>query len=145
MKVGKSFEQMIEDIELIEKGESLMITGDDQIMQMFYVSDKLCESYPFLNNYYTLMHELMANAILRGNEKKPDLKVSVDVFLGRNGWILTIKDQGVGFDYETVLRTGEHCFNGQGLKMLKERDDIDFNYEDKGSTINLMVLYEKKN
>lgn len=141
MKVDKSIDEMLREIEFKEIGEYRIIQGNDPVGQLFYVNDAICNSHPFLNQHYLLTEELIANAILRGNNKDPFVVASAKVLLGEKGWVLRIRDSGKGFNVDSVLKNGEYQYGGQGLKMLKEREGIQFNYEDNGSTLNVMDFY----
>ena len=144
MRVAKSIDKMLREIKFRELGEYQIIQGDNPVEQIFSANDAVRNAHNCLNRYYNLGEELIANAVLRGNNRDPFLMASVKVLLGKKGWILRIRDSGTGFDVDKVLKTGEHQGAGQGLRHLKETKEIQFNDENNGSTLNIMGFYESK-
>ncbi len=144
MRVNKSIDEMLQEIEFREFGEYQTIQGNDPEGQIFYVNDTICDAHRFLDNYYLLTDELIANAVLRGNKKDSFVMASAKVLLGEKGWILRIRDSGNGFDVDRVLKNREYQYGGQGLSKLKAIEGIQFNYENNGSTLNIMGFYKPK-
>jgi serine/threonine-protein kinase RsbW len=48
------------------------------------------------------VHETAANAVIHGNRYNPDKKVSVAISIIENQFTITISDEGVGFDPQTI-------------------------------------------
>ena len=147
MKVNKSIEQMIEEIDYEGLGAYYILNTPDVLQTpytMFAVQDtknKILNSHLFLEEFNFLIEEMLVNAIGHGNKYDASLIYSTKVLLGKKGWILRIRDSGPGFDYETTLKTEEYKNCGSGLKTLKASPGIEFNYENGGNTLNIMRLY----
>lgn len=90
--------------------------------------------------------EASTNAIMHGNKSNPEKIVSIDAFREDNKLIVTVKDQGVGFDDtkipdptapENLLKD-----SGRGLYLMKiYMDELKYNYTPTGTeTILVMNL-----
>lgn len=145
MKVDKSIDQMLEEIEFQQMGEYQIIQGSGTDgSNIVYATDALYNAHPFLNEHSFLIEELIANAILRGNNRDPFVTASAKVLLGDKGWVLRIRDSGSGFNVKRVLKNGEFQYNGTGLYALKVTSGIQFNFENNGNTLNIMGFYKAK-
>lgn len=86
---------------------------------------------------------LLENAFWHGNENNPDLPVILQVQEGEKGHVLTIGDQGQGFDYGTTInkaKAGEKYFKnlGAGIREVN-RWKWDIVYSPPGNVVH--VLY----
>mgnify|MGYP001591288564 CR=1 FL=1 len=143
MKVYKSIDQMLEEIEFQQFGEYQIIQGEGiDGENIVNAVDAICTAHPFLNKYSSLlMEESIDNAIRRGNNGDPFVIASAKVLLGKKGWVLRIRDSGKGFDFDRVLKNSEYQNRGSGLFILKNERELQFNYENNGNTLNVMGFY----
>lgn len=106
-----------------------------------------CERLAFSGSRATLnlrvaLGEALANAILYGNEGDEEKLVRLDADLRAGSAVVTVTDQGPGFDPETVLdptrpenRGRSH---GRGLFLLRAlADEVEFN--ERGNAVTLTV------
>ena len=92
-----------------------------------------------------LVDELLYNSFCWGNKFDPNLIYSAKVFGGKKGLVLKIKDSGEGFNWEETILNGLCKNGGSGGNELRDMvvrhlDKFSWNYEDKGTTFNLMLL-----
>ncbi|MEM3405729.1 MAG: hypothetical protein QW117_02010 [Candidatus Pacearchaeota archaeon] len=82
------------------------------------------------------------NALLRGNKNNPELPVIINYYLGREGIVSRIKDFGEGFNYmevqEKYLKREKYFINNGAGFAGYNREDVEVNFEEAGSIINLM-------
>lgn len=106
-----------------------------------------CERLAFSGSRATLnlrvaLGEALANAILYGNRESPDKLVRVDADLSAGSAVVTVADEGPGFDPAAVAdptrpenRDRSH---GRGLFLLRAlADEVRFN--EKGNAVTLVV------
>lgn len=106
-----------------------------------------CERLAFSGSRATLnlrvaLGEALANAILYGNREEPGRLVRLEAKLSAGSAVVTVKDEGPGFDPEEVLdptrpenRDRSH---GRGLFLLRAlADDVQFN--EQGNAVTLTV------
>lgn len=78
--------------------------------------------------------EATNNAIVHGNRSNPDKEVLVNIEVENEGLKIQIKDQGPGFDFNTVpdptAPENLEKLNGRGIFLMKRlSDEIDFDDE----------------
>jgi hypothetical protein len=93
--------------------------------------------------YFPLL-EVFYNAFERGNKRREDLPIQVEVFSGSKGMVLRITDAGEGFDFRDVMekrKSGEKYFNsdGHGLNVL-DLSGFNVAYEGRGNVVNMQVF-----
>lgn len=106
-----------------------------------------CERLAFSGSRATLnlrvaLGEALANAILYGNREEPDRLVRLDAELSAGSAVVTVEDEGTGFDPGEVLdptrpenRDRSH---GRGLFLLRAlADDVEFN--ERGNAVTLTI------
>jgi len=85
---------------------------------------------------------LLENAFWHGNNNDSNLSVKVTIQEGDRGHIITVTDQGLGFDYKVMLeraRRGERYFKfkGAGLRSVLE-DKWEVAYSPPGNQVHLL-------
>lgn len=88
--------------------------------------DYLIRIHPF--------EEAVFNAIQHGNGQDPDKTLHVNVFRGESGWLAVVTNEGQGFDYDLVQRTGRFTNFGGGFKWFAE-PDVNVAFANNGRTV----------
>lgn len=114
--------------------ESLEILLDD-IKEQFALSEHVYSSI------WVSLNEAISNAIIHGNQQDMNKKVHLSVELKWDNFIcFTIRDEGDGFDYESVPDpTSPELIeqpNGRGIFLMKKLADLAL-FSNKGTTIDL--------
>jgi len=86
------------------------------------------------------LEEAITNSIKHGNKQQPDLYVKVDMHLDDGQLIMTVKDQGEGFDYLHVPnpREKDRLLNtsGRGVFLIRKiMDSVE--YSDAGREVKM--------
>jgi len=106
-----------------------------------------CERLAFAGSRATLnlrvaLGEVLANAILYGNKEDPDLLVRVDASLSPGAAVVTVTDEGSGFDPAAVLDPtlpeNRNRSHGRGLFLLRRLAD-DVSYNERGNAVTLTI------
>jgi anti-sigma regulatory factor (Ser/Thr protein kinase) len=127
---------IIQQIELSSKLESLS--------EIENFIDEVCEQHQFGEDHYgnilIALTEAVNNAITHGNQLNPEKKVNLNMETTTKGVEFTIKDEGVGFDYDSVpdptLPENLEKLSGRGIFLMKNlADQVDF--EENGRIIKL--------
>jgi serine/threonine-protein kinase RsbW len=79
-----------------------------------------------------ILSELFVNAFIHGNKQDPSKKITVRYSIEEKKFILTIADEGGGFDYKNMRdpADGENIIkmSGRGLFLVKHLSDgVNFN------------------
>ncbi len=93
--------------------------------------------------------EAVTNAIVHGNKNDRGKKVKIDLKIEKLKIVITVEDQGDGFDPESLSSPveGENILKkvGRGVFILKSlMDKVNFIFQPEGGTIVKMVKYLKK-
>lgn len=93
--------------------------------------------------------EAVTNAIVHGNKNDRGKKVKIDLKIEKLKIVITVKDQGDGFDPGSLSSPveGENILKkvGRGVFILKSlMDKVNFIFQPEGGTIVKMVKYLKK-
>ncbi|MEI6575724.1 MAG: ATP-binding protein [Bacteroidota bacterium] len=68
--------------------------------------EEICDQYNINNTYFgnilVAVTEACSNAIVHGNQGKPDKKVNIQFESGPHGLKFSVRDEGSGFDYHAV-------------------------------------------
>lgn len=93
--------------------------------------------------------EAVTNAIVHGNKNDRKKKVKIDLKIEKLKIVITVEDQGDGFDPESLSSPveGENILKkvGRGVFILKSlMDKVNFIFQPEGGTIVKMVKYLKK-
>jgi len=107
-----------------------------------FVED-ICDHYNIFNSYFghilTAVSEAVQNAILHGNESDPEKFVEVRFEHHPEGLCFTIRDDGSGFDPETLPDPTDirnDGLKGRGLFLMRALAD-EVNFSDGGTTVEL--------
>ncbi len=96
-----------------------------------------------LRGLLSALWEGLANAIRHGNQQKPQRRVEVEYSVGRTRVVITIRDQGEGFEVEDVPDPTEPENllrpNGRGIFFMKQlMDRVEFERSPEGGTVVVM-------
>jgi len=93
------------------------------------------------------INEMFANAFLHGNLSDKNKEIEVKLAVGYDGSILSVSDEGEGFNYRRVLenfRNGEKYFTYQGSGFVSfEKSKHTISFDDGGRTVFLQYLIEQ--
>lgn len=141
MFVNKGIDTMLDEIGFKELGVYDFVDGEPLLPGIFLCSMNLVSEHPFLGKYECLINEMMGNGAFWGNNGDAYLALTVKVFVGEKGWIVRIRDSGTGFSVNDVVHNGIYQGGGKGLALLRNLSELEFNYEDQGSTLNIQGKY----
>lgn len=88
--------------------------------------------------------EAITNAIVHGNQSRPEKKVNVQIYLSHSRFRIRIRNQGQGFDPDEVVdpREGENIHRGSGRGIFLMRNIMDIvEFKEEGRVVEL----EKRN
>lgn len=102
-----------------------------------------------LNNLLLAVNEAISNAMLHGNKASVDKKVSLKVEMEDTSLKVYIKDEGKGFNPDSVPdpTEPENIFrdSGRGLYIMKScMDEISYNFTPEGTELVLSMKFSKK-
>lgn len=126
----------IQYLELPSKTESLSKIEllIEEICQTFKISE---DSY---GNILIALTEAVNNAITHGNKLDPSKKVNLEYETTKNQLSFTIKDEGIGFDYDDIpdptLPENIEKINGRGVFLMKSLAD-EVKFEENGALVKL--------
>ncbi len=106
--------------------------------------DDVCNKYEVNEDYYgnilIAVTEAVNNAINHGNKLNPDKKVDVDLTVDNGSLVFKIKDEGEGFDYDTLPDPTDpenlEKISGRGVFLMKNLAD-EVTFEDDGRIVEL--------
>lgn len=87
------------------------------------------------------VNEAISNAIIHGNKFNLHKKVSLIIHMKYSQWIcFTIKDEGCGFDYESIANQAEFVNEskpyGRGIYLMEKFANLAF-FSEKGTAVDL--------
>ncbi|MBN2105260.1 ATP-binding protein [bacterium] len=96
------------------------------------------------NNLAIAVTEAVGNAIIHGNKKDPNKKVHLQFRTGKDKIIITVQDEGEGFDPESIqnplLPKNLMKESGRGIFILTElMDEVDYQFSKKGTTLKMVM------
>lgn len=90
---------------------------------------------------YLSVSEAVNNAIKHGNKLDPSKYVDITFVDTINSYLFQIKDQGLGFDYESIpdptLEENIKKESGRGIYIMEKYADM-IDFENNGSTVKLI-------
>jgi len=106
--------------------------------------DDVCESHKVNEDYYgnilIAITEAVNNAIVHGNKKDPNKKFFVSCESKEEVLTFTIKDEGIGFDYDNLPDPTDpeniERPHGRGVFLMRHLAD-DVSFEDNGRVVEL--------
>ena len=85
--------------------------------------------------------EAVNNSIVHGNKSDPDKKVKVKVWSGDNKLIITVEDEGPGFNYDNIpdptAPENIENINGRGVFLMNHLSD-EVKFHKNGSMVELI-------
>jgi serine/threonine-protein kinase RsbW len=93
--------------------------------------DDICDEYNINNTYFgnilISLTESVRNAIINGNHKNPQKKVTVKFIAKPTHLSFSVTDEGIGFNYRDVYDPVDFCMcnsnMGKGLYLIKTLSD----------------------
>ena len=90
--------------------------------------------------------EVLANAFCHGHGKRPDLPIAISATLGKKGILLSVSDQGPGFDVDDVLHCAAsgrpyYLIAGNGMQRLAHSANFHVFFDHKGSRCNFLHFF----
>jgi serine/threonine-protein kinase RsbW len=97
-----------------------------------------------IDNLAIAVTEAVGNAIVHGNKKNPDKKVTVVFRLHADRIEVAVSDEGEGFHPEQIDNPLDPANlmkeNGRGIFILKSlMDDVHFEFSPKGTTLHMVM------
>lgn len=111
--------------------------------------DDVCKEHQVNEDYYgnilIAVTEAVNNAINHGNKLNPDKKVDVDFSVNNGSLVFKIKDEGAGFDYDTLPDPTDpenlEKLSGRGVFLMKSLAD-EVSFDDDGRVVELTFNVE---
>lgn len=96
------------------------------------------------NNLAIAVTEAVGNAIVHGNKKNPHKKVHLKFETGNDQIVITVRDEGEGFDPESIqnplLPENLMKESGRGIFILSElMDAVDYQFSRQGTTLKMVM------
>jgi serine/threonine-protein kinase RsbW len=104
----------------------------DNIMQQFNVKED------FLGILSIPLNECVENAIVHGNKCDENKKVNIDVQYEKSKLLFSVTDEGIGFDYNSLLQKGIEQRTGNGLLLLEMLTE-DLSFSKDGSQVSYKI------
>lgn len=95
-----------------------------------------------------IISESLSNAFVHGNRRETNKKIEVSVFIGTLGLIISIKDQGTGFDIDTLHKKHKkgkryYTLAGNGTKLMFSSKIFGVFYSKSGNTCNFLYFFNR--
>ena len=91
--------------------------------------------------------EALRNAMLHGNKEHPGKKVYIETEMTENSIIITVEDEGEGFDHKRIPdpTIGENLLKegGRGVYLIRHLMD-EVRYEDGGRKVVMIKYFDRK-
>ena len=82
-------------------------------------------------NIRLCLEEALVNAVVHGNQNRPECVVSIDICEHGDVCTISVRDQGKGFDPNSVLMPDCSELGGRGICLIKAfMEDVHFNGEE---------------
>jgi serine/threonine-protein kinase RsbW len=117
-----------------------------QINKVEAFVELICDHNDIYNNYYSnilvSITEAFTNAVVHGNNNDSSKFVEIEYRNTVSGLAFSVKDQGNGFDFESVknpieAETEEESQNGRGIFLMRSLSDT-IRFLDNGSKIEML-------
>lgn len=87
------------------------------------------------------VHELLTNAIEHGNKNHKDKKVSIQIFIAKGYYLVTLTDEGEGFNWQEIIHkdldlTGD-SERGRGIALARIMSDS-LIYNQRGNQVTII-------
>jgi len=130
---------------MIQENKTLEINSTkENVHQVETLIEEICEDFnlndTYLGSITVAVIEAFENAVKHGNKNDPSKKVIVNFQKSTSGLSFSIKDEGEGFDYQSIPdpksnKMGLH-FPGRGVFLIQSVAD-DVKYIGKGNEIEI--------
>ena len=113
----------------------------DEVFSNFEFSEQ------FYGNVLISVHEAVNNAIFHGNQNNPEKKITIESFLEDECLVITVEDEGNGFNYEdlpdpTDTENLEKPY-GRGIFLISHLSDK-FEFYENGRKIEMKFNLKKQ-
>lgn len=134
-------------MEVAEKQRELVIlSNEDNLLQVENFIDQIVDEFNIRPEVYGKINvavtEAVKNAIIHGNHLESNKKVLISCDISKRKLIISIKDEGNGFDYKKTPDPSEISddeLDGQGVYLMKYLSDhIEFKL--KGALVSLTFI-----
>lgn len=114
-----------------EKKDIELSSNRNEIKKAEDILESLCSNYEISKekfiNIQIALSEVLVNAIMHGNKQNPDKKVFVNFSINKQHLLISVKDQGSGFDInklpDPTLNDNLYKESGRGIYILKSLTD----------------------
>ncbi len=94
-----------------------------------------------------IVSEALSNAYCHGHKRNPTLPITIQVYQGKHGIMLQIKDTGNGFNIDTMvskfLDNKNYFYNaGNGIKRMFNSKTFGIFYGDCGTSFHLIFMFD---
>ena len=101
-----------------------------------------------LNDLSLSVSEAIANAMVHGNKLDPNKDVIVSIIISDDELVVSIKDEGEGFDPDTVpdptMPENIMRDSGRGIHIMRSFiDKIEYNFSSEGTELKLIINLKK--
>ncbi len=101
-----------------------------------------------LSNLSLAVSEAISNAMVHGNKLDPNKDVTVSIKISDDKLILSIKDEGDGFDPDSVPDPTQHenimRDSGRGIHIMRSFiDQVFYNFSPEGTELKLIINLKK--
>ncbi len=101
-----------------------------------------------LSNLSLAISEALSNAMVHGNKLDPNKDVTVSIRISRDDLVLSIKDQGEGFDPKSVPdpTIPENILkdSGRGIHIMRSFiDKVFYNFTSEGTELKFIIYLKK--
>lgn len=91
--------------------------------------------------------EALRNAMIHGNNEDPDKKVTIEALVTEHSVVISVEDEGDGFDPETLPDPTKHenllKESGRGVYLMRHLMD-DIRYDKGGRRVTMTKYFDKK-
>lgn len=94
-----------------------------------------------------ILCEALSNAFSHGHRKDPFKAINLRVFLGKNGLMVEIKDDGKGFNVQDVYVSYQNkkpyfATAGNGIRLMAQSPHFGIFHHDRGRAFNMLYLFK---
>lgn len=96
-----------------------------------------------------VLSELIANAFFHGNARRMDKSIHISGFLGSRGILVSVSDQGQGFDFQKVLQLKTkgkiyYFVAGNGIDRMAQSQNFSVFYDQNGTRGHVLHFFEEE-
>lgn len=136
---------------LAENQKLLIPSKSENIVLVEKLVDDVCDLFDIKEDIYghilVALTEAVNNSLQHGNKANPDKNIEVTFRMKENKLFFTVKDQGVGFDYDNLPDPTDpkniEKPTGRGIFLMRHLSD-NVTFEDKGTRVILEFNLNKQ-